>query len=86
LSDGAGSNAIAVCMHASNFQTSNNIHDYKIDHNTCAMGASGSFGVSGFDVTLDGTDQTSDGSTGAYFSNRTVTNNIGPAGGLVTYK
>lgn len=79
-----GSNVLARCTFVLNAEPAT-ITDYVIEHNTCAIGRSGNFGNSGFDVSDDITDTTTDGSTGAYLSNRTIQNNIGPAGGLFTY-
>lgn len=85
LNNAVGANALARCTYVLNAESAT-ITDYLIEHNTCAMGKSGAFGNSGFDVAQDATDTTTDGSTGAYISNRTIRNNIGPAGGIFTYK
>lgn len=86
LNNAVGTNALARCTYVLNGETTATIMNYLIEHNTCAMGKSGAFGNSGFDVAQDGTDTTTDGSTGGYISNRIVRNNIGPAGGIFTYK
>lgn len=87
LANNQNGNSKAACFQTTNGQLAPaNVHDYKFAHNTCAIAASGKFGFSGLDVTLDMTDTTIDGSTGSYFANRDIENNIGPAGGQVTYK
>lgn len=85
LNNATGGNALARCTFVLNSEPAT-ITNYVIEHNTCAMGNSGAFGNSGFDVAQDATDTTTDGSTGGYISNRIVRNNIGPAGGIFTYK
>jgi hypothetical protein len=84
LNNASSSNALARCTYVLNAEPAT-ISNYVIEHNTCAMGRSGNFGNSGFDVTQDLTDTTVDGSNGAYIANRTIQNNIGPAGGIFTY-
>jgi hypothetical protein len=85
LNNATGANALARCTYVLNGELAT-ITDYTIEHNTCAIGKSGAFGNSGFDAAQDTTDSTTDGTTGAYISNRIVRNNIGPAGGIFTYK
>lgn len=84
LNNASSGNALARCTYVLNAELAT-ITNYVIEHNTCAMGKSGNYGYSGFDVSADLMDTTTDGSTGAYISNRTVRNNIGPAGGIATY-
>lgn len=84
LNNASGGNALARCTYVLNAEPAT-ISNYVIEHNSCAMGRSGNFGNSGFDVTQDLTDSTIDGSNGAYIANRVIQNNIGPAGGIFTY-
>jgi hypothetical protein len=84
LNNASSTNALARCTYILNAEPAT-ITNYVIEHNTCAMAKSGSFGNSGFDVSQDLTDTTIDGSTGAYIANRTIRNNLGPAGGIFTY-
>ena len=84
LNNASSGNALARCTYVLNAEPAT-ISNYVIEHNTCAMGRSGNFGNSGFDVSQDLTDTTIDGSNGAYITNRTIQNNIGPAGGIFTY-
>jgi hypothetical protein len=84
LNNSSSGNALARCTYVLNAEPAT-ITNYVIEHNTCAMGRSGSFGYSGFDATQDLTDTTIDGSNGAYIANRTIQNNLGPAGGILTY-
>jgi hypothetical protein len=84
LNNASSGNSLARCSYVLNAEPAT-ISNYVIEHNTCAMGRSGSFGNSGFDVAQDLTDTSVDGSTGAYIANRAVQNNIGPAGGIFTY-
>jgi hypothetical protein len=85
LNNASSGNSLARCTFVFNGQTNTTITDYVIEHNTCAIGRSGNFGNSGLDVSQDSTTTTTDGSTGAYMANRTIQNNIGPAGGITTY-
>jgi hypothetical protein len=86
LSNSAGASNQSACFFASNGQTTANVNTFTFEHNTCAIAHAGPFSFSGLDVTMDSSDTTTDGSTGVYFSNRIVRNNIGPAGGQVLYK
>jgi hypothetical protein len=92
LSNSFGANLDSGCFEIENAQTTNPVNNFSFEHNTCVIatfpGSSspGSNSYSGLDNSLDTTDTTTDGSTGAYISNRTVQNNIGSAGGLATYK
>jgi hypothetical protein len=87
LSNSTNGDADGKCFGIGNGQSNPiNVRTYTFAHNTCASGDTGPYGYSGLESSLDTTDTTTDGTTGAYFDNETIENNIGPAGGLVTYK
>jgi len=85
LNSSTSNNNYARCFFILNSQASVTIHSIQLEHNTCIVARSGSFGYSGLDASEDATDTTRDGSTGSYIASRTVRNNIGAAGGWFTY-
>lgn len=81
------SNGKSSCFQITNGQSAPaNVHDYLFTHNTCLTNDAAGFSNSGIDNTLDETDTTTDGSTGSYFANANISNNLGAAGGQITYK
>lgn len=85
--DNNAANNKAVCLQITNGQAAPaNVYNYLFEHNTCMVVAGLPFSLSGLDNSLDETNTDSAGATGQYFSNETIRNNLGPAGGQVAYK
>jgi hypothetical protein len=90
LSNGFSIDGNSACVEIENAEPNTSINTFEIANNTCAIATSpgssspGASSGSGFDISLDTVDQGL-GPKG-YIFNRMVQNNIGPAGGLTTYK
>lgn len=86
-SNGFSPDSGAACFSKNNSQDApKHLHDVTIDHNTCIISNGKQFAFAGTDTSLDATNNTTNGSDGAYMSNQITTNNVGQAGGQGLYK
>lgn len=86
LNNARSPNAIAYGVKVLNEQITNVGQNVTLNHITTAIANSGNGGLSGDSIFGDFTASTTDGTTGSYMVNMSETNDIGPAGGLITYK
>lgn len=78
-----GQGAYAPCVYEDNGISSQPLHNYVIEHNTCIVATAGNASPSGLQWGLDATDTSGNGN--GQMTQRVIINNIGAAGGGTSY-